>query len=274
MNHSHSEFRVRLEERLMGWGLPGGLASEIEEHSTPVTYERGAIIFLRGTPADLLFWLLKGFAKLYMPHENGYRTLVALTRPGDLLGFIDSVDSKGRRQVFEAQALTKCSVGLFSRDHMVQLLRKLDHETMIRLFEHLNSAWSMMFERYVSFMGSSFRHRLEAVLTNLGTRFGINDKRGTLIVPELSHEDLAEMIGSSRPMVSKLIGDMTREGILTRGEKHHFILRNHARRSEVAFSTDTGSPRPNGDTKHNGGPAVPLSISAERENQQRVFSRP
>src|SRR5262249_19038658 len=159
-------------------------AGEIEEHSTPVTFERGAVIFLRGTPADLLFWLLKGFAKLYLPHNNGNRTLVALARPGDLLGFIDSVGPKGRRQVFEAQALTKCSVGLFSREHMVQLLRKLDRETMIRLFEHLNSAWSMMFERYVSFMGSSFRHRLEVVLSSLGSRFGINDKRGTLIVPE------------------------------------------------------------------------------------------
>ena len=48
------------------------------------------------------------------------------------------------------------------------------------------------------------------VLNSLGTRFGINDKRGTLVVPELSHEDLAEIIGSSRPMVSKLIGDIIR----------------------------------------------------------------
>ena len=33
------------------------------------------------------------------------------------------------------------------------------------------------------------------------------------------------MIGSSRPMVSKLIGDMIKEGLLARGEKRHFILR-------------------------------------------------
>ena len=62
------------------------------------------------------------------------------------------------------------------------------------------------------------------VFNKLGTRFGINDKRGTLVMPELSHEDLAEVIGSSRPMVSKLIGDIIEEGLLERGEKRHFIL--------------------------------------------------
>jgi len=53
----------------------------------------------------------------------------------------------------------------------------------------------------------------------------IDDKRGTLIMLELSHETLAEMIGSSRPMVSKLVDDMLREGLLARSEqRHQFIL--------------------------------------------------
>jgi len=270
MNNQPNEFCARLKERLTAWGLPAELAGEIEEHSTPVTYERGAVIFLRETPADLLFWLLKGFVKLYLPHSNGNRTLVDLTRPGDLLCFIESADAKGRRHVLEAQALTKCSVGLFSREHMVQLLRKLDHETMIRLFEHLNTAWSMMFERHVSFMGSSFRHRLEAVLASLGTRFGIDEQRGTLIVPELNQEDLAEMIGSSRPMVSKLIADMTREGRLTRSEHHHFILRDHPRRPGATDSADFRAlPRPTGRIL-NGDPAVSPTMSAARGNQRRM----
>ena len=44
------------------------------------------MIFLRGAPCDLLFWLLKGFVKLYLPHKDGNRTLVDLARPGDFLG--------------------------------------------------------------------------------------------------------------------------------------------------------------------------------------------
>lgn len=224
--HPLIEFRGRLEDQLAAWALPRELAGEIESHCTPVTYEKGAVIFLRGTPADLVFWLFKGFIKLYLPQPNGDRTLIALSRPGEPLGTVDSIDANGRRQqIFEAQALTRCSVGLLSREQLLKILRGLDPEVMLQLLMNLNTTWSSMFERCASFIGLPFRERLEIVLKHLAARFGIQDKRGILIVPELSQEDLAEMIGSSRPMVSKLVADMTQEGLLVRGEGHHFILR-------------------------------------------------
>lgn len=216
---------AQLTETLAGYGISSDLAAEIEAHLIPVTFEKGSVVFMRGTSADLLFWVLKGLVKLYLPVGGGNRTLVDLARPGDLIGFVNQMDSTGRRQMLEAQALTKCSIGLLSRQQLTQLLRKIDHDTAIRLLEQFNTAWSMIFARYVAFIRSSFRDRLEQVLHDLGERFGANDRRGTLLVPELSHEDLAEMIGSSRPMVSKLIADMTNEGLLTRGEKRRFILR-------------------------------------------------
>lgn len=225
MQEERSEFRARLEQTLDSQGLSADLATEIEARLTRVIYEKGAVIFLRGSPADFLFWLIKGFAKLYLPHPDGSRTLIDLARPGDLMGFVNGTNSIGRAQLFEAQALTKCTVGLLTREHLIQLLTKLDQQAAIRALEQLNTAWSAIFERYISFIGSSFRARLELVLTTLGTRFGIEDKRGTLLAPELCHEDLAEMIGSSRPMVSKLIRDLTEEGSLVRGEKRHFIVR-------------------------------------------------
>src|SRR5258708_34501534 len=74
------------------------------------------------------------------------------------------------------------------------------------------------------------------VFKDLGARFGVEDRRGTLIILELSQEDLAEMIGSSRPMVSKLVGDMGQEGLLARSEQHRFILLRQAeRQSKVAI---------------------------------------
>jgi hypothetical protein len=65
------------------------------------------------------------------------------------------------------------------------------------------------------------------------------------------------MIGSSRPMVSKLISDMTREGLLTRGENRHFILCTQARAS-VRTGIDTVQPsmRVNGVSKQVAGSGV------------------
>src|SRR6202049_344336 len=95
MQGQPSEFRARLEAMLDSNGLCADLASEIEDHLTPVTYEKGAVIFLRGSPADLLFWLLKGFVKLYLPLNDGSRTLVDLARPGDFLAFVNEENSMG-----------------------------------------------------------------------------------------------------------------------------------------------------------------------------------
>src|SRR3984893_18065551 len=253
MQGQRSEFRARLEAMLDSHGLCADLAAEIEDHLTPVTYEKGVVIFLRGSPGDLLFWLLKGFVKLYLPHSDGNRTLVDVARPGDFLAFVNDEDSKGLRQILEAQALTKCSVGLFTREHLMQLLSKLDQKTAIRLLERLNTAWSTMFERYIAFIGSSFRVRFEIVLNRLGARVGIEDKRGTLLVPELGLEDLAEMIGSSRPMVSKLIAQMTQEGLLPRGDNRHFIVRSKPRPLTAPSDALQPSVRVNGVSKQAAG---------------------
>lgn len=262
-----SEFHQRLEHQIGEWALPKSLVNDITDHLTLVTYEKGAVIFLRDSSADFLFYLFKGFVKLYLPHDNGSRTLVALARPGDLLGFVNSLDSQNRRgQVLEAHALTKCSVGLISRDHLLKLLKTLDPETMTLLLDQINTTWSSMFERFAAFIGLPFRERLQFVLDNLRLRVGVSDRRGVLLLPELTHEDLAEMIGSSRPMVSKLIADMAQDGLIIRSEKQHYIVRatngpirpgiaklNEREIGRTLHASDRGAPPANDGSKLNAG---------------------
>ena len=49
-----------------------------------------------------------------------------------------------------------------------------------------------------------------------------------LLTVELSHDDLAEMIASSRPMVSRLIADMMDQRVIARQGKHYILLNNTA----------------------------------------------
>lgn len=225
MNERASEARIRLEEVIERLNLPRELAAEIERDIVWVTYEKGALIFLPGQPAEMLFWLHSGFVKVYLPRGDGCRTLIGLRKPGEFIGFAAESDEGGSyRQVFEAHALTKCTVGMLTGSNLQKFLHRIDHKAVIGLLEQLNGAWTTRFLRYARFIGSSFRARLEMVLDDLGKGFGIVDKRGTLLMPDLTHEDLAEMIGCSRPMVSKLLAELTQEGLLIRGENRRFIL--------------------------------------------------
>jgi CRP-like cAMP-binding protein len=204
--------------------LPKQVVDELIEHHTKVTYGKDSILFLQGAPADLMFWVLSGLVKVYCPLPDGNRTLVRLCGPGDIVGYADYLDVDGRRlQAFEAQALNKCTVALFTREHVAKVLQKLDQAKLVRLLENLNTAWSSIAHRLTAFLGYSFRRRLEITFRDLASRFGAEDARGILLPIKLSHSDLAEMIDGSRPMVTRLIGDMVAEQVLYRDGKRYFL---------------------------------------------------
>src|SRR6266851_4658728 len=179
-----SEARNRFETQLGELGIPAKFVDEIIGHHTLVNYNKGSMIFLQGSPADLLFWVFTGLVKVYCPRSDGTRIMVKLAGPGDLIGHVDYIDSRGRRaQVFEVEALTKCSVALFTRDHVIKLLQSVDHGSLLQMIERLNTLWSSMAQWFGAFLGMSFRERLEVILHELGAKFGVRDKRGILLMP-------------------------------------------------------------------------------------------
>ena len=236
-----SEAKYRLQTHLDELGLPAKFVDEIIGHHTVANYNKGSMVSLQGSPADLLFFVLTGLVKVYCPLPDGNRILLSLAGAGDLIGHVDYLDSEGRRaQVFEVEALTKCSIALVTREHVIKLLQSLDHAALLQVIERLNTAWSAMARWFGTFLGMSFRKRLEVVLKELGAKFGVRDTRGILLMPELAHSDLADMIGSSRPMVSRLIAEMTEEDLLLR-QGRQFILK-----SLSGETSDSLSPPTNG----------------------------
>lgn len=221
-----SQGQGRLMTRLEQCGLPKSAINALVSRHTLVRYPKGAPLYLQGAPADVVFGVFTGLVKVYSPRPDGNRILVELAGPGDLVGYADYLDAGGERsQVFEAYALTSCTAALFTRHHILEMLKGLEVEALLRTLELVNSLWSSLAYRYATFLSMSLRERLELVLRDLAARFGVNDTRGVLLTPELAQEELAEMIGSSRPMVSKLLTEMTERGLVARQGRRHILLR-------------------------------------------------
>lgn len=217
------DIKKRLQQRLAQLNLAVELFDELFDQAMVVNYPLGTTVFLQGSSAELLLWLVRGVAKVYCPIE-GERILTRLAGPGDLLGQVNFLNCNGRyRQLFEVHAASKCEVAVVSRECALRVLQKLDKPAVVRLLDTLNTMWSEVLFWYVTLFGLGFRERLEMVLRDLAIRFGAKEKRGTLIIPELSQLDLAEMIGSSRPMISRLVKEMTESGELIRLDKQHII---------------------------------------------------
>ncbi|MFZ1890374.1 MAG: Crp/Fnr family transcriptional regulator [Candidatus Binataceae bacterium] len=224
-HQNYTDAFSHLRGNLTQWGIPPEFIDEIAEHNLAVTFDKNALVLGEGSTNDLFGCVLSGFVKVYCSVADGNRTLVRLAGPGELIGYAEYLDSKNRRaQLFEAQSASKCTVALINRDQVARLLRGLGPEMLVEILQSLNTFWSQNLRWFATLLNLPFWQRLEVVLNDLSLRFGVKDSRGTILIPDLAHEDLAEMIGCSRPMVSRLIAEMAEGGLLSRRGKQYLLL--------------------------------------------------
>jgi CRP/FNR family transcriptional regulator, cyclic AMP receptor protein len=218
------EARRRAQQLLSRWGVPPEFMTELIEHKASATFPKGESIFQQGSTANVGYWVLTGLVKVHVPLMDGTRVAVKVAGPGDFVGVIDCLRTSARRvQALEAKAMTKVSVAIFTRDHVLAMLKTMSPGTLVALLEGINTTWSELFSWCARFLGLSLHDRLQSIFQSLASRYGVRDSRGILLTIELCHEDLAEMIATSRPMVSRLIAEFIERGELARQGKHYIL---------------------------------------------------
>jgi CRP/FNR family transcriptional regulator len=223
------EGEEKLKERLGRCGLPPDAIAALFSRHTIVRYPKGSPLLATGSSADALFAVMSGMVKVYCSGWHGMRILVDLAGPGDLAGYANlGAPAPGKQPLYEAEALTGASVALFTRHDLLRVLRDLEAGTLLAVTEVVNSFWSAMVHRYACYLVMSLRARLDDVFAELARRYGTPTAQGVMLLPQLGQEALAEMIGGSRPMVSKLLAEMTAEGVIAREGRHYVLLAPHA----------------------------------------------
>jgi CRP-like cAMP-binding protein len=225
-NRYEQAFRT-LRNNLSGLNLPSDTVDELIEGQIAVSFEKGAMLFCEGNTDGMMACILTGYVSIYCPVGDGNRTLVRLAGPGEIIGYPDYLDQNGRHaRMFEAQVATKCTVSLFSRDQILRMLSNLPADQLVSMLTALNTFWSENLRFFASLLNLPLVDRLKLVLGDLGKRAAVTDSEGTILIPELGHEHLAEMIGCSRPMVSRMIAELVDAGLLARRGKQYVLLKN------------------------------------------------
>jgi CRP/FNR family transcriptional regulator, cyclic AMP receptor protein len=217
------------EAGLFSWGIPEQTARELTRHHTELSYTSGKLVFGQGSPADIVLWVVKGVVREVCPNPNGTQTLVRLATAGDILGLADKLNDKGQWvRRFEAWTAGPCVLAVVTRDHVRNLLKAMNPEELLTLSERMNSAAAEWVQYYATFLGLSYRERIAMVMAELGRKFGIPDSDGILLTFEPTHSDLAEMIGSSRPVVGRVLTELAEDGVIARRDRKYILLRGGA----------------------------------------------
>jgi CRP/FNR family cyclic AMP-dependent transcriptional regulator len=154
--------------------------------------------FSQGDPADSVFYLQKGRARLTVVSQVGKEATITLLAPRDFVGEEALAAASGLR-LASATAITVCTALKIGRDEMVRVMHE-EHE-FSDLFIKFLVARSMRIQAdLVDQLFNSSEKRLARILL-LMAEFGKPGEPETLI-PKISQETLAEMIGTTRSRVS------------------------------------------------------------------------
>ena len=244
MQNGHASLISALEA--LDW--PTKAAAELARGAHIVPYDKRSTIFHAGETADLVYVLLNGEVKLQFDAGDGASMLVSIARHGQMLGVFapDGGPSAAVKpeQLFSAQALSRCKVAIIPTARAAYALHQLPTEQLVRVLEHGREEWAYLCCRLLSFLTMNVRERLTHALGEIADSFGIADARGRLITLRLSHEDLAALVGASRPMVSKHLKELTTDGVLTRQQGRYVVVGATGDGDATGRGTETNGSRP------------------------------
>jgi CRP/FNR family transcriptional regulator, cyclic AMP receptor protein len=156
------------------------------------------VFFAQGSPADSVFYLQTGRAKLTVVSKNGKEATITLLSAGEFVGEESIAGVLGLRMA-TATAITSCSALKIEREEMIRVLHE-EHAFSDLFLKFLLARGMRTQADLVDQLFNSSEKRLARILL-LMAEFGKPGKPETLI-PPITQETLAEMIGTTRSRVS------------------------------------------------------------------------
>ena len=190
---------------------------------TDVDYQTNDHIFSQGDPANAVFHIKAGKVKLTVISKQGKEAVVAILKDGDFFG--EGCLAGQQVRMATAVAISECSVMKLEKAAVVRLLR--DEPAFSELFmAHLLSRNIKIEEDLVDQLFNSSEKRLARVLLLLAN-FG-KESQPELLIPKISQETLAAIVGTTRSRVSFFMNRFRKLGFIeyNGGLKIHSSLLN------------------------------------------------
>jgi len=225
--------------------------------------------FAQGNQADAIFYLQKGRAKLTVVSKNGKEATITLLSVGDFVGE-ESLATLGGRRLATATAITACTALKIEREEMVRVMHQ--EHTFSDLFLKFLLARSMRTQAdLVDQLFNSSEKRLARILL-LMAEFGMPGEPEPLI-PPITQETLAEMIGTTRSRVSFFMNRFRKLGLIEYNGRIrvHKTLLNVVLHDELPEQDNAEKPRI-GDTPRRQPKRPPAQLERERAISQSSIS--
>jgi CRP/FNR family transcriptional regulator, cyclic AMP receptor protein len=191
--------------------LPTPTLQKLNEIKSTAIYPKSAMLFIEGQQPRGVFVLCVGKVKLSTSSKEGKTIITKLSEPGDVLGLNATVSN--RPYEVTAEMVEPGQANFIARDSFLQFLRE-HGEVAVRVAEQLSRNYYTAYEeiRTLGLTSSPAEKFAKLLLSWSSASKGATN--GSQVRLTLTHEEIAEMIGTTRETVSRLFAEFKKKQLV------------------------------------------------------------
>jgi len=204
--------------------LPKGPLEDLEKIKYASAFPQGAILFLEGQPARGAYIVCSGRVKLSTTSREGKTLILRIAQAGEVLGLHATVS--GKPYELTAETLQPCQLDFIKRDDFLRFLQN-HADACLNAAQHLSQNCQDAYEMIRSLgLSHSVSEKVARLLLEWAVD-GENTKDGIRIKVSLTHEEMAQLVGTSRETVTRVLGEF-REKHLAQLRGSTLMIQNKA----------------------------------------------
>jgi CRP-like cAMP-binding protein len=203
---------IHLEQFTLFDDIPRSVLIEVSNFTTLRSRPKHSYIYHPGDPSEVLFILKEGRVKVGNYSDDGREVIKSIVRPGELFGEM-GLAGEEKRNEFAITMKEECSFYMI----YVEDLRKVmqgNPELSLRLIDRIGSRIRKTESRLESIIFKDSRTRvvefIKDMVDNVGRVFGDE----ILLEHFLTHQDIANLTGTSRQFVTSVLNELKRDKII------------------------------------------------------------
>src|SRR5208283_2362770 len=199
-----------MREEHLFCNLPVAAVQRLNEIRSTAVYPKSAMLFIEGQQPRGVFVLCTGKAKLSTSSAGGRTVITKISEAGDVLGLSATISN--RTYEVTAEMIEPGQANFITRDALLHFLR--DHgEVALRVAEQLSRDYYAVYEGIRTLgLTNAPSERLAKLLLGWSHTPGNGDTQQVKLT--LTHEEIAEMIGTTRETVSRLFSEFKKRQLV------------------------------------------------------------
>lgn len=175
-------------------------------------YAKGEFVCRAGMPGNNVYFLREGRVKIYQPSQHGKEVLLWFCFAGELFGLAEVAQGGGR--IVNAQACESSEVLRLSQRQFASFIETHPTAGML-IMQVLACRLRTLGDVVVNLINDDVQTRIMKLILRLGARHGVRVGQDIYLNIHFTHQEIADMVGTTRQTVTSVLSDLKRQGLMS-----------------------------------------------------------